>query len=173
MLLNTMAAMESFTEAARHGAELAPDTLEVLQAATRVLAGVALRSLDALGGAVTLPQFRILAVLADSGRARPGQIAQALGIETSAVARFAGRMVTAGYASADGSPGHPGEPVLELSASGADLVGRVADWRERELARIAGRLPPAERTILTHALRQLVQAAGEDYGAAGATVRAR
>ena len=42
----------------------------VLQAATRVLAGVALRSLDVLDGAVTLPQFRMLAVLADFGRAR-------------------------------------------------------------------------------------------------------
>ena len=46
---------------------LAPRAAEVLQAATRVLAGVALRSLDALDSAVTLPQFRLLAVLADLG----------------------------------------------------------------------------------------------------------
>ena len=44
----------------------------MLQAATRVLAGVALRSLDVLDSAVTLPQFRLLAVLADLGRRRPG-----------------------------------------------------------------------------------------------------
>jgi hypothetical protein len=43
---------------------LAPGAAEVLQAATRVLAGVALRSLDVLDSAVTLPQFRLLAVLA-------------------------------------------------------------------------------------------------------------
>ena len=53
-----------------------------MQAATRVLAGVALRSMDALVGAVTLPQFRILAVLADLGHARSAQVAQALGIDT-------------------------------------------------------------------------------------------
>ena len=51
---------------------LAPGAAEVLQAATRVLAGVALRSLDVLDSAVTLPQFRLLAVLADLGPARPG-----------------------------------------------------------------------------------------------------
>ena len=51
--------------------ELAPETAEVLQAATRVLAGVALRSLDVLDGAVTLPQFRMLAVLADLGGPGP------------------------------------------------------------------------------------------------------
>lgn len=62
-----------------------PDSLEVMQAATRVLTGVALRSLDVLDGAVTLPQFRMLAVLADLGRARSIQVARALGLEASTV----------------------------------------------------------------------------------------
>lgn len=52
-----------------------------LQAATRVLAGIALRSLDALDGAVTLAQFRMLSVLADLGQARSASIAAALGLE--------------------------------------------------------------------------------------------
>jgi DNA-binding MarR family transcriptional regulator len=173
MLLNTMAIVESFPETVGRGAELAPDTLEIMQAATRVLAGIALRSLDVLDGAVTLPQFRILAVLADCGRARSAQIAQMLGIESAAVTRFADRMVAAGYASRQGGPSGPGEAVLELSASGEDLVGRVAGWRERELARIAGRLPLAERTILDHALRRLVEVAGESYGTATATASIR
>ena len=69
--------------------ELPPETVEVLQAATRVLAGVALRSLDVLGGTVTLPQFRMLAVLADLGRARSVQVARALGLEASTVTRVA------------------------------------------------------------------------------------
>jgi hypothetical protein len=56
--------------------ELAPGTVEVLQAATRVLAGVALRSLDVLDGTVTLSQFRMLAVLADLRRARSVQVAR-------------------------------------------------------------------------------------------------
>ena len=60
-------------------AELPPETVEVLQSATRVLAGVALRSLDVLGGSVTLPQFRMLAVLADFGQVRSVQVARALG----------------------------------------------------------------------------------------------
>jgi hypothetical protein len=35
--------------------------VETLQAAASVLAGVALRNLNVLDGAVTLPQFRVLA----------------------------------------------------------------------------------------------------------------
>jgi len=54
---------------------------------------------------------------------------------------------------------------LELSATGEDLVGQVTARREQELARIFRRLPLAERTILTHALRQLVDTTGDGYGA--------
>jgi len=160
-----MPIMEPSPKAAYRGTELAPDALEILQAATRVLAGVALRSLDVLDGAVTLPQFRILAVLADFGRARSAQLAQALGTEALTVTRFADRMIAAGYVSRDDEAGHRDAATLELSASGQDLVGQVTTWRERELARICRQLPLAERTILAHALRQLVEAAGEGYGA--------
>ena len=157
--------MESSPETAHRGVEPAPDALETLQAATRVLAGVALRSLDVLGGAVTLPQFRILAVLADGGRAGPAQVARALGVEAPAVTRFADHMVAAGYVSGDDKPAHDHAATLELSATGEDLVGQVTARREQELARIFRRLPLAERTILTHGLRQLVETTGDGYGA--------
>ena len=168
-----MPIMESSLKAARHGAELAPDALEMLQAATRVLAGVALRSLDVLDGAVTLPQFRILAMLADFGRARSAQIAQALGIEVSAVNRFADGMVAAGYVSRETEPARRDEALLELSSPGEDLVGRVTAWREQELARIVHELPLTERTILAYALSQLVEAAGESYRAVSPDARDR
>src|SRR5215469_1597515 len=82
-----MRAFSSSKGAAELGSALA-----VLQAATRVLTGVALRSLEALDGAVTLPQFRMLAVLADLGRVRSTQVARALGLEPSTVTRLADRL---------------------------------------------------------------------------------
>ncbi len=156
--------MRSSSSAAQGGAELTPDALETLQAATRVLAGVALHSLDVLDGAVTLPQFRMLAVLADLGRARSVQVARALGLEASTVTRLADRMVTAAYVSRGGEPGHRGVVTLELTAAGKGLVDQVTAWREQELARIFRQLPPAGQAPVTHALRQLVEAAGEGYG---------
>ena len=62
-----------------------------------MLAGVALRSLDVLDSAVTLPQFRLLAVLADLGPAPSGRAARALGLDPSTVTRLADRMVAAGH----------------------------------------------------------------------------
>lgn len=138
--------------------------LEVLQAVTRILTGVALRSMDVLDGAVTLPQFRMLAVLADLGPARSVQVARALGLEASTITRLADRLVGAGYVSRGSEPGHRGVVTLQLTESGRLLVTRVAAWRREELARMLARLPPAQRACVTTALRLLVAAAGEGYG---------
>ena len=78
--------------------------VDVLQEATRMLAGVALRSLEALGGAVSLPQFRVLAVLADLGPVRSARVAASLGLEPSTVTRLADRLVAAGHVTRDTDP---------------------------------------------------------------------
>jgi DNA-binding MarR family transcriptional regulator len=144
--------------------ELTPEAVEVLQDATRVLAGVALRSVDVLDGAVSLPQLRLLAVLADLGPARSGRVAGALGLEASTVTRLADRMVAAGNVKRGTDPRHRGVVTLELTAQGRRLVAKVAAWRHQELARILGRLTDADRAAVTRALRLLVDAAGDGYG---------
>jgi DNA-binding MarR family transcriptional regulator len=144
--------------------ELAPGAADVLQAATRMLAGVALRSLDALDAAVTLPQLRLLAVLADLGPVPTGQAARTLGLNPSTVTRLADRMVTAGHVARGNDPRHRGVVTLELTASGRDLVAAADAWRRQELAQLMARLTPAERQTVTTALGLLVKAAGDDYG---------
>jgi DNA-binding MarR family transcriptional regulator len=140
--------------------------VETLQAATWVLAGVALRSLDVLGEEVSLPQFRVLAVLADLGRAWSGRVARALGLEASTVTRLADRLVTSGYVTRGRDPRHRGVVTLALTPSGEDLVARVLQWRRDELSRILGHLAPADREAATRVLRVLVEAAGDGYGSA-------
>jgi DNA-binding MarR family transcriptional regulator len=141
------------------------ETVEVLQAATRVLAGVALRSLDVLDGAVSLPQFRVLAVLADLGCSRSVQVADGLGLDASTVTRLADRLVAAGHIVRGRDPGNRTVVTLRLTDTGRDLVIQVLEWRRRELTRILGQLAPGDRDTLTAALRQLIEAAGEGYGA--------
>jgi DNA-binding MarR family transcriptional regulator len=143
---------------------LASETAEVLQAAMRVLAGVALRSLDVLDSAVTLPQFRLLTVLAHLGPVPSGQAARTLGLDPSTITRLADRMVGAGHVARGTDPRHRGVVTLELTASGRDLVAAADAWRLRELARIMGRLAPSEQAAVATALRLLVGAAGDDYG---------
>ncbi len=146
------------------GPALAPATTDVLQAATRVLAGVALRSLDVLDSAVTLPQFRLLAVLADLGPAPSGQVARTLGLDPSTVTRLADRMVAAGHVVRGTAPQHRGVVTLELTASGRELVTAAEGWRHQELARIMARLTDRERADVVTGLELLVGAAANDYG---------
>ena len=141
----------------------------MLQSATRVLAGVALRSLDALDGIVSLPQFRVLAVLADLGRAQPATVAATLGLKTSVITGLADRLVAAGYVALGGDPGKQGAVTLDLTPMGRNLVTQVARWRRQELSRMVGRLAPADRGPLTALLRRLVEAAGDGYGASQPT----
>ena len=143
---------------------LAPGAAEVLQAATRVLAGVALRSLDALDSAVTLPQFRLLAVLADLGPVPTGKAARALGLDPSTVTRLADRMVAAGHVTRGTEPQHRGVVTLELTATGRQLVAVADGWRRQELADIMARLAPRDQEAVTAALGLLVAAAGDEYG---------
>ena len=151
------------------GAEFA-EQVEALQAATRVLAGVALRSLDVLDGVITLPQFRMLAVLAELGRARSSRVARALALDASTVTRLADRLVTAGHVARGSDPRHRSVVTLELTPSGERLVSAVSQWRQRELSRIVAGLPSAARAQLTSVLGQLVASAGEGYGVAAGPV---
>ncbi len=156
--------MRSGRQAGAGEAGLGRETEELLQAATRMLAGVALRSLDALDDAVTLPQFRLLAVLADLGTVPTGQAARALGLDPSTVTRLADKMVAAEHIVRGGDPRHRGVVTLALTGSGRELVDTAAAWRHRELARIMSRLAPTDRGKVAAALALLVDAAGEDYG---------
>ncbi len=146
------------------------EQVDALQAATRVLAGVALRSLDVLDGVITLPQYRMLSVLGELGRARSSRVARALGLDASTVTRLADRLVAAGHVARGSDPRHRSVVTLELTPSGQGLVSAVSRWRQRELSRIVAALPPATRAGLTSVLGQLVTAAGEGYGLAAEPV---
>ena len=130
-----------------------------------MLAGVALRSVEVLEGAVSLPQLRVLAVLADLGQARLARVADALSLEPSTVTRLVDALVAAGHVTRVMDPSNRSAVILELTASGRQLVADVAAWRQAELRRILLRLEPGDRTALTTVVRRLVEAAGAGYGA--------
>ena len=92
------------------------------------------------------------------------QVADALGLDAPTVTRLADRLVAAGHVLRGSDPGNRTVVTLELTDSGRNLVIQVVEWRRRELARILGRLTPADRDELTASLQRLIEAAGEGYG---------
>jgi DNA-binding MarR family transcriptional regulator len=140
------------------------DDVEVLRAAARVLTGVALRSLDVLEGSVSLPQFRVLAVLDDLGPARSARVAEALGLEPSTVTRLTDRLIAAGNVTRGADPSNRSAVMLELTDAGRRMVAEVVGWRRRELRRILLHLEAGDRDTLTKVLGRLVEVASEGYG---------
>lgn len=141
------------------------EEIEVLQEASRLLAGVALRSLEVLDGAVTLPQYRVLAVLADLGKVRSARVADALRLEASTVTRLVDRLEEAGHVRRETDPTNRSAVTLQLTASGTRLVDQVVIWRTGEFGRLLSALTSEERTALAANLARLVDVAADQYGA--------
>ncbi len=155
----------SMSKTARPTAVDSPAQADVaaFQTAARDLVGVALRSLDALDGQVSLPQFRLLLAVNDLGRAPSSQVAHALGLGASSVTRLADRLHASGHLVRGTDAAHRSVVTLELSARGRELVAQVLAWRQQELERILDRLGPEQRAATAAGLRAFHQVIGDDY----------
>ncbi|MFI7100625.1 MarR family winged helix-turn-helix transcriptional regulator [Streptomyces sp. NPDC050161] len=135
--------------------------------ASRVLVAVSARSLAAVEGRVTLPQFRLLVALSSHGTAKLVEVADWLGVNPSTAMRMADRLITAGFAERRVNPGDRRETRLGLTGQGRRIVEEVTARRRREIAGIVGRLAPEQRTALVDALDAFA-AAGDEPPAPGA-----
>jgi DNA-binding MarR family transcriptional regulator len=144
------------------------DLVTAVLTASRVLVGVAAESLVGIESTVTLPQFRILAVLDGSGETELSRLAEQMRISASTAARMIDRLLAAGLVTRHEGPGSRRPVVVALSRSGAELVWRVTDRRRAAIARIVRQMPAARRSELIETLNAFADAAGEprDAGAA-------
>ncbi len=137
------------------------DLASALLRASRVLVGVAARSLSDAEEVVTLTQFRTLVVLDGLGQMNLVRLAGRLGVNSSTAQRMVERLVRTGLVSRDPHPDNRREVLLSLTPEGQDLVDRVTSRRRRELAEIALRMPPETRETFVAALEAFSAAAGE------------
>lgn len=132
-----------------------------LLAASRVLVGVAARSLSEVADAVTLAQYRTLVVLSGHGELRLNQLADLLAVNASTAQRMVERLTTTGLVARRTNPGNRREVLLTLTDKGAHIVEVVAERRRREIATVVRRMPAGEREGAVAALRSFAVAADE------------
>ncbi|GLP75210.1 transcriptional regulator [Mycobacterium antarcticum] len=145
----------------RHGTtKTTVEELVSFEVATRDLVGVALRSVDEVG--VSLPQARLLLVLAQLGRSTSTECANALGVVGSSVTRLADRLHATGHLVRGADPGNRSVVTLELTTKGRKLVRQVTTRRRRELSRVLDQINPAERAVCATVLRILHERFSED-----------
>ncbi|MFB9833350.1 MarR family winged helix-turn-helix transcriptional regulator [Actinoallomurus acaciae] len=129
--------------------------------ASRLLVAVSARSLAAVEERVTLPQFRMLVVLAS----RPGMklvtLAEQLAVNPSTAMRMVERLVAAGLVDRRVNPESRREILLCLTDAGAQIVDEVTSRRREEIAAIVAAMAPGQRAGLITALQAFTEAGGE------------
>lgn len=152
---------EASRETAGGPAEGAGADVEAVIRASRALLGVIATSVTEALETVTLPQFRVLVVLASSGPLPVGAVAGRLRAVPSTFSRFLDRMEDAGLVARSPSPGSRREVLVKLTDKGARIVHEATQRRRESMAEILGRLEPDQRAALVSALDTFSTAAGE------------
>jgi DNA-binding MarR family transcriptional regulator len=127
---------------------------------SRALVGVAARSLSAIEGTITLPQYRAL-VLLSYGEQTVGSLAGRLDIHPSTATRLCDRLLSRVLIVRSTSMENRREVVVRLSREGERVVRDVAIRRRREIRRIVGRLHRRDQQRITDAFALFADAAGE------------
>src|SRR5262245_49653733 len=103
--------------------------IDAVLGASRALVAVAARSLAAVDDTVTLPQFRLLVVLASRGPQNVGALADELGVHSSTVTRMCDRLVKRGLIAREPSSESRREVIVRLGRRGRRLLDRVTAVR--------------------------------------------
>lgn len=142
---------------------VSPDeVVDAVLTASRVLVAVAARSLQAAErDDVSLPQYRVLVLVASRGPQRIADLAQALDVNPSSATRVCDRLHAKGLIRRRRPAGQRREVRVSLSDEGRALVDEVTRRRRDEIARLLAAVPGEARTDLVASLRMLAEAAGE------------
>ena len=139
----------------------APEEVEAVMLATRVLVAVTAQSVASVEDQVTLPQLRVLVMIASRGPQNLASVAQALGVHLSNATRRCDRLVDAGLIHRSDDPADRRNLILRLTPSGRELVEQMNERRCVAIENVLAKMPATLREDLVPALRAFAQAAGE------------
>ncbi len=129
--------------------------------ASRALVAVAARSLALVADDVTLPQYRVLVLLAGRGPQGIAGLAASLAVSPSTATRMCDRLVHKGLVRRRTPPRDRRQVRLGLTEAGRRVVAEVTARRRAEIARIVCAIPADDRDQLVKALDAFARSAGE------------
>ena len=129
--------------------------------ASRAFVGLTARSLAAVEGEVTLPQFRALVVLAVRGAQRSIDIADELQVNPSTGTRMLDRLIRKGLVRRLRSTTDRRVVRVRLTPAGHDIVDQVLTRRRTDLERLVAATEQLWQPAVTAALTAFAEAAGE------------
>lgn len=136
--------------------------VEAVLLATRALVGISARALAVLDDTdVTLPQFRMMVLIASRGPMHLAAVARELGVHPSNTTRAWDRLRALGMVVSRPDPLDRRSSRLELTEKGQQLVELVQSTRRTAIAEVLDRLSPLHRVAIGMALMAFAEAAGE------------
>jgi DNA-binding MarR family transcriptional regulator len=137
------------------------ELVDAFLTASRVLVALAVRSLAAADTDVTLPQYRVLVVLASRGSQRISELAESLAVNSSSATRMCDRLESQGLIRRQPSSSDRRVIYVEITKAGRRLVDQVTQARRAEIGTIVQAMPSQYSAELIAVLRAFSDAAGE------------
>jgi DNA-binding MarR family transcriptional regulator len=137
------------------------EVTDALVALSRVLVGIAARTLGSLDDEVTLPQYRTLILLVSRGPLRAVDLAQELDVTPSTATRMCDRLLRKGLVARHERPADRRSSWVALTDTGRDLIGEIMRRRREALADLVGDLSLTRPVAFAAVVNALVEAAGD------------
>jgi DNA-binding MarR family transcriptional regulator len=137
------------------------EEIDAIMLALQALVGVAAQSIAEVEDRVTLPQLRVLVLIASRGPSNLNALAESMGVHPSNASRSCDRLVAAGLLCRTESPLDRRNLVLDLTDEGRELIETLVDHRREAIAAVLERVPQSRRRPLVNAMQAFGKAAGE------------
>ncbi|HEY1570331.1 MAG TPA: MarR family transcriptional regulator [Pseudonocardiaceae bacterium] len=138
-----------------------PAQVRAVMRAAQALVGIVVGSLSEVEGIVSVPQFRILVIIANQGPLNVNALAGAARVHPSNATRACDPLVTRGLLARQESTVDRRQVQLKLTDHGRDVLRSVLRHRETAISEILSRMAPSPRADFVVALESFCAAAGD------------
>jgi DNA-binding MarR family transcriptional regulator len=146
---------------AKNSQGVSSDQVEAVMRASRALVGISAASIAEVDDVVTVPQLRVMMMIATRGAINLGAVAAGLDVSPSNASRICDRLLKIDMVDRREDPADRRNVVLTLTSEGQALIDRVIRHRRTAIRGVLRQMTPQQRLNLTEALNDLATAAGE------------
>jgi DNA-binding MarR family transcriptional regulator len=140
------------------------DQVDAVMRASRALVGITAASIAEVDDRVTVPQLRVMMMIATRGAMNLVAVAAGLGVSSPNASRICDRLLKAGMLDRREDLEDRRHVTLTLTADGDALVAELIRHRRNAVRRILRTMTPREREDLAIVMNGFADAAGEPLG---------
>jgi DNA-binding MarR family transcriptional regulator len=146
------------------GAGVSNDQVDAVMRASRAMVGITAASIAEVDDRVTVPQLRVMMMIATRGAMNLVAVAAGLNVTSPNASRICDRLLQAGMLDRRESLEDRRHITLTLTSDGDALVERLISHRRTAIRKILRSMTAAERDDLMTAMNAFADAAGEPLG---------